>query len=503
MPQMILRIEDLSVENVQAQLPPAEEMLPPVRTVPLLSEGELAVGEPTIPAAEVESGGPTRGGKARALSTDVQLGVGTTNMILGNVALTTLGPDPRLSLQFHHESLDGFDGHAPGSGFSVRDDDLDGGLKFRLGGMDTDLEGGFKENEAGLQQQQAEYSSVLSRAFSGSASFSGSLTDWLTLGVEAIGGYDSLTLQANTPASSYGLRLSPEISAQAHFGAVKVGLETHYWYRSDSYLLDGEDQLQRIEIDSDFSLELPATLVLQARAGWFGNSAGLSLVPLCLAVTGTPLAFLTLSVEGGYKVIPYDMDDIISSNTLAETTPLVDDRGWYGEATGQISLTRDLAVTLKGQYMGHEAMPVGSVAIDPATGLFPVAQTTATQLSGNAGLRWGITKAFSVSAGWDHEFMDRPFFTPIDAITAGLIGLDPNGRFGGSLTMELGPIYDGTFQDPVLHISGFWKIIETVKLQLDGDDLLAPLLDGPRWNIARNTYITPGFRIFGSLSVSL
>jgi hypothetical protein len=99
--------------------------------------------------------------------------------------------------------------------------------------------------------------------------------------------------------------------------------------------------------------------------------------------------------------------------------------------------------------------------------------------------------------------MDRPFFTPIDAITAGLIGLDPNGRFGGSLTVEVGPIADGTLQQPVLHISGFWKIIEAVKLQIDGDDLLAPLLSGPRWNIARNTYIAPGFRISAFLSMSL
>ena len=74
--------------------------------------------------------------------------------------------------------------------------------------------------------------------------------------------------------------------------------------------------------------------------------------------------------------------------------------------------------------------------------------------------------------------MDRPFFTPIDAITGGLIGLDPNGRFGGSLTVAAGPIYDGTYQQPLLHISGFWKIIEPVKLQIDGDDLLARFWTG-------------------------
>ncbi|MGA2378597.1 MAG: hypothetical protein ABSG85_04755, partial [Spirochaetia bacterium] len=95
------------------------------------------------------------------------------------------------------------------------------------------------------------------------------------------------------------------------------------------------------------------------------------------------------------------------------------------------------------------------------------------------------------------------FFTPIDSITAGLVGLDPSGRFGGSLTVAAGPIADGTLQQPLLHISGFWKIIEAVKLQIDGDDLLAPLLNGSRWSIARDTYITPGFRIAASLGMSL
>jgi len=191
LPQMILQVEDLSVENVEALLPPEEEMLPPVRTIPVLSEGELAVGEPSVPAAATESEGPALAQNQRQLSADAQIGTGSTNMILGSVDLTTLGPDPRLSVQFHHESLDGFDGHSPGSGFNTRDDNLDGGLKFRLGGADASLAGGFKEDETGLQGLSGGgYSSALSRAFSGSASLSGTAADWLTLSAGAEGGLD-------------------------------------------------------------------------------------------------------------------------------------------------------------------------------------------------------------------------------------------------------------------------------------------------------------------------
>ena len=69
--------------------------------------------------------------------------------------------------------------------------------------------------------------------------------------------------------------------------------------------------------------------------------------------------------------------------------------------------------------------------------------------------------------------------------------------------MAAGPIADGTLQQPILHISGFWKIIDSLKLQVDGDDLLAPLMGGSRWVIGNGSYIAPGFRLSTSLGMSL
>ena len=439
----------------------------------------------------------------RLLSSEVKLGAGSLNMISGSVALKTLGPDPRFSLRFQHETMDGFGGHAPGSGFSLRNDSLDGGLKFRLGGVDADLGGSFTESETGLQDKVA-FSSALARAVSGNVSFSGSPAEWLTLKAAAEGGLDSLTLVGTAPESSNGLRISPSLSAHARFGAVGFGVESRYWYRDDAYLGLGESQVHRLKIAAVFSLDLPATLIFQASGGWFVNSEGLSLFPFFASITGTPLDFLTISLEGGYKVVPYDLHDILSSGALALPQPLVDDRGWYGDSTVQLSITRDLAATVKVSFMASDAMPRGDTSLDPGgTGLFLVRQSAGVRLATDAGLRWGITQSFSLSAGWSHEFMDRSLFTPIDAITAGILGLDPGGRFGGGVTMTTGPIADGTIQQPLLHVSVFWKIIEALKLQVDADDLLGPLMGGTRWNIGNGTYITPGFRLSTSLSMSL
>jgi hypothetical protein len=503
MPQVVLQVEDLSVEKVVAELPPEGAMLPPVRTVPTLSEGELAVGEPSIPAVAVQGEGAAPLPANRTFSSEAELGAGTPNAIFASIGITSLGPDPRLSLQFHHESMDGFGGHDPVSGFNTRDDSLNGGLRLHFSGVNTELAGGFKEDETGLQQLSMQgYSSALTRAVSGSASFSGSPADWLTVKIDTGGGFDSFALQGASPLSARELRIAPAASAQARWGVMKIGLETRYWYRNDSSLAGAQNQLHRAKVSTDLSFDFSSRLVAQASAGWFWNSAGLSLFPFSLALTGTPLDFFTLSLEGGYKIAPYDMHDILSSNPLALPASLADDRGWYGVTSAQLSFSHELSAKFQLTYMRHDAMPVAVMTLDP-TGLFPVQQSSGVTLSTNAGVRWGITQAFSFSAGWSHEFMDRLFFTPTDAITAGLLGLDPNGRFGGNISMSAGPTADGTFQLPVLHVSGFWRIVEPVKLQIDGDDLLAPLLGGPRWDIARTTYITPGFRISGSLGISL
>jgi hypothetical protein len=506
MPQVILQIEDLSVEKVEAQLPPEEDLLPPERTIPVMNEGDLAVGEPQIPASAVDTEAGARQQADRFLTSEVQLGAGSQNMITGSMSLKTLGQDPRFSLQFNHETLDGFAGHDPGSGFNLRDDGLNGGLKFRLGAMDTDITGSFSENENGLQSNPAgvPYNTALARSLAANASFSASPLEWLALNAAVGAGYDSLTLEGSTPLPVTGLHVAPTLSAEARFGVVKIGLDTSYWYRSET--MSSTDQLNRFQVGSTFHIDLPATFILEGSAAWFWNSAGLSLFPFTLSATGTPFAFLTMSLTGGYKVVPYELNDMISAHSLASpdlSIPLADDRGWFADASVQLTLTRDLAVTTKLSFMASEAMPVGSTSLDAATGLYTIAQQQGLRLDSDVGLRWGISQSFSLSAGWTQEYLTLPLFASSYAITVELIGLEPTGKFGGNFSIVVSPIVTGLLQLPVVRLSGFWKISDVVKLQLDCDDLLWPLLGGPRWDVAPDTYVTPGFRIAGSLSMSL
>jgi hypothetical protein len=167
----------------------------------------------------------------------------------------------------------------------------------------------------------------------------------------------------------------------------------------------------------------------------------------------------------------------------------------------QVTLTQELAASMKLTFMQGQAMPVGASTRDAGTGLFLVTQGPGVRFASDVGVRWGITQSFSVSAGWTHEYATRLFFTPTDSIKAELLGLEPAGKFGGSLSFVFSPTFTGLLQQPVVRMSGFWKVSDAVKIQLEGDDLLWPLLGTERLDIA--PYITPGFRLSGSVSMSL
>jgi hypothetical protein len=506
LPQVILQIEDLSVEKVEAQLPPENELLPPERKIPVLNEGELAIGEPVLPAAGVATVGAVPQVRDRLLTSDIDLGAGSANHILGSIALKTIGKDPRFSLSFNHETLDGFSGKLPGSGFNLRNDDLDGTLKFGIGSFNTEIGGKFSENESGLQGNSP-FLSRLGRTLAGTVSFSVVPLDWLTLTAGARGGGDSLTLQGGAPPTYSGLWVHPSLAAQARFGPVRFGLESHYWFRSDPPTTVPGGPLHRFQAAATFGADLPATFTLDASGGWFVNSAALSVFPFNVTLSATPLQFLTFSVSGGYRVVTYDMHDLMAVSPFALPVSLADDRGWFGDASLQISLTRDFNFTFKGSYMASGALPEGSFTPDPVTGLLPVSSASAQQLSTEAGIRWALSQAFSLSAGWTHQHMAVPFFTPVDSLKLELLGLEPGGRFGGSLSLTLASATGGTslapvLQLPVVRLSGFWKVSDAVRLQIDGDDLLWPLLpEGSRVDVG--PYATPGFRITGSIGISL
>ena len=124
LPQFVLEIEDLSIERIDAKLPPEQDLLSPERRVLLVDLDALVVEDAGVPSAILEAPKSAAASTGdRSLSSEVQLGAGSQNNIVASIDLKTLGADPRFSLAFDHETADGLSGTQAGAGFSHREED--------------------------------------------------------------------------------------------------------------------------------------------------------------------------------------------------------------------------------------------------------------------------------------------------------------------------------------------------------------------------------------------
>ncbi|MCK4515662.1 MAG: hypothetical protein KAU31_10415, partial [Spirochaetaceae bacterium] len=159
-PEFVLRVEELGVEEVEAVLPNEAELALGQIALPLPGADELAVSDiafdAPLPAVAARSGGPS------VFSTG-RLGAGTANHVLGELSIYKLGTDPRFRLGFAHQGLDGFQFNPAGTGYYTFTNAIDGWLSIQSETLELEGEAGFAESEMGLQDKSV-YNAVSVRA---------------------------------------------------------------------------------------------------------------------------------------------------------------------------------------------------------------------------------------------------------------------------------------------------------------------------------------------------
>lgn len=513
LPEVTLDIKDLSVENVQAMLPPAS---PPVivrADVVFPPVPELAVEQPTRRLAA--EGSDPLGGSASPqspLATQATLGAGTQNRVIGDLNVSTTGGNTQSSLAFSHDSADGISGQKQGSGFNTRDDAIAGAISGNLGPVAGGLTGSYSEKEVGLQQQSSVYVSRLGRNLDGTATLSFQPLDWLTVDGSVRGVTDSLTLASASPAQENEYKGASHLSASARTGILMVGVSGDYDYRLDQLITGANDQVQRLKTGVSLSLTLPASLLLEGSVAWFVNTQGLSLFPFSIHATGTPFSALTVDAAFGYRVVPYDDGDVLALSPYLIPMTLEDDRGWFAEGGFQLALTEALSLRAKLSLMSSSAMLTSNdfssttfSMIDSTTyPLYLANQVAANRLTGDAGVRWTVAPGLTLDAGWSREFLDRPSFAPMDTITAALIAMETTGAYGGQLNASLLTGLPPTAQLPEVDIGGFVRLAAPAQLHLDLYDLLWALENNlRRYGPSLYPYVEPGFRVVASVRLSL
>jgi hypothetical protein len=528
LPSVLLEIEDLSIETIDAILPEDEdELLPPEREVPLPDEETLEVKEPApeVGLPEFDITQPLAG---TSFAAEAILGAGFVNHILSEISFYKLGESPRYKLLFSHEMLDGFDFHEAGTGFNSRVDSLETSIKGTAATVDIEAAGSFYEEEQGLQDQSDFYFSHIVRLIDGTTLFSMMPLDILKIYTDFKGSLTSMSLTGAAPPA-FDVSYPPAeviaggtLGGELMFESVTFGISVGYTYRN----ILGSDafELHRLHAQAALGLELPLTFALNGNVGYFYNTDIPWLVPFDIGLSANPGKVFSFQVTGGYRVQENDLYTLWRDypysgfpETLSGYSSLPDNHGWFGEGNLTINLTNTYIISLGlalstnsllywyNPYAPYEA-GAGEpdelvVEPDPVTGLFPLTPVSdILKTTGEAGLRINI-------AQWLYLNMEaRGFLLSgettelawMEALFEG-ISSDENGNFGGSFSLLLKTDFINEFALPEFDIALFYKISDNIKIIGEGYDLLYPFLENGR--ILRGPYVSPGIR--GTLKVHI
>jgi hypothetical protein len=505
LPEIFLEIEDLTAEKLDAVLPPGEELSVPETDIPLPELTPMGVSDETfvIPLPSISgAAAAVDSGESSFYSTGL-IGIGTMNNILGSVSLYKLGDEPRFTFQFSHESADGYNFNPPGTGYFRKTDDLAGWISFRTGSAEIRGEGGYSEDEKGLQQQASYYAAALKKT-SGNFNFSlESPRSPLFLNA----GFSALSLRrilasatSNTePVSHRETKLSGNITAGADFSSVTFHLSADYFYRFVPTVTALGDN--RLFVETGFDAALRDIVVLDGSAGFAYGDTFKSAFPFDLSLSFILKDSVVLSLAGGYQVVTYNYNELWEDFRLLNLQDTLEDGSeWFADGGFKLQ-NRTRSLYLEGGI--GSAYRIGVVELgnyDESSGFYPFTQRDYITLSPRAKLYFSPGKIFDFSLGWEAILLERTAQEDAHRFTweAGINS--SGGRFGATLSGWTA-LNSWIFDVPVLDFSAYFKATEGVEFILEAEDILSPVIESGRVDL--EPFITPGLIITFKTQISL
>ncbi len=497
LPMVVMEIEDLSVEDITAELPESPELLTPERGYPLPEAGDLEVEETpfdiSVPEEGVSAAYITR---RKDLIAEAVLGTGNLNHFFGNVSLFKFGEPPEGKIFFEHEMLDGFSSKPPGSGYNIREDSLEGMVRFNLSELNFQIDGEFHDLERGLQGNGDFYSKI-NRFVTGDAEVKYELSDQFTIKGALNTSVASQLItesgnQASVPEGTTEFILSPTVTGELQLERVYLGFSPRLSYRSVSG--NPDLSLTRIQAAGKVGIDLSDIFRVDGNISWYWSDNTDHLFPFHLALSVTPSDSFTIQAKAGYRLIEYNLIGVFNDYYLADAPDtLEDNHGWFFDLGSRWILSDYWILNAEVSLMDNSGMLTPGEQIDGTTGLFPLYQEESVTLSTDIGARWNILKGLSLRFGLSSELLDRPRFFPQYRFSIELDALEQSGKYGGGLTSIFLTGEHEYIQAPLIEVNGFYRIADSIRLSLEIKDLLAPVLDRPRYSWY--PYIEKGFSI--------
>jgi hypothetical protein len=503
-PSVVLEIEDLSIEKIDAALPKEAELMTFERETPLPGPEEIRLVEPAVDA--LLPGLETKTGEGRSFFASALFGAGLQNNLLTEITFLRLGLQPVIRLLFSYEKLDGFDYRQVGLGYGARSDRFAGSIKYKNNLISLEAEGGFREREQGLQEQTAYFSSGNQFAHADVA-FSARASDVFTVFMKGRGRVTSFSV-TGAAHPTYPVTYPPTeylaggaLRGEFAWPQITVGLGVDYVYRN----IPGDDAFltHRFTGAADVKFEASDRFSGEGAFGVFTSTQIQYLLPFHVTLRALPFDWLSLSAGGGYRVLEQNL-----ANTLPEFTypdfpaAFADNHGWYASAGAQISFESAFLLIVEAALSENANYPTQSRTPDPVTGLYPIIfGSEVTDLSFDCRLKLPLFPWLSVNALSRLDFpLNAGYFSRVSLGGEALVE-EVNGAFGVKATLTFKTGFTSNWEFPYLDASAYVRVLDNMKFVIEGLDLLSPLLSGPRY--APEPYIAPGIRARFKIEIAL
>lgn len=493
-------------EEVEALLPELPPIEAPAVDLPLpepvTEPGEVAavrIPEPREAFSEEASPGGS------SIFTTGTLGAGSTNYILGELALFKIGEEPRFRIEFLHRGLDGFAFNDPGTGHFLRVDRLAGWVAAESEeGRSGELSASYQERELGFQGRPSYYSAEF-RTIAGEAEVRLPLADRVSAYARADLGYTNrlYTVKDPTldPPQAGETRVSPRLGVELDFSRFGLDLYGLSGLRN----IDGApvSSVQKIGGGVEASYELGERWITGAGLAILNEPDRGFLFPFFISLGYELEDRFSLELSGGMEQeIPYlatlwEEYPYLAPGNIAGTE-LPSQEAWYGQ--GRIGW-RPPFTGLEFELAGRYEERLRGITVNPyesATDLLPFETEDREQFTGELNTIWRPNSRVELSAGWETLFLDRHFLEPEHRGTLTGDILTPGRVWGGRFDLSL-PFYDELLL-PVWNVEAYVRPLEAVEVRLGVDDILSPLLDDGRGRgsdepTEEYPFVEPGFTV--------
>ncbi len=515
-PTILLEVEEEQLSLLEAPLPGDEDSVFSALTLPLpdapdlvISPLELEVPGPSpqsisLPLADTEE-------KREYFFSEGLIGGGNSSHILGNIVLYKLGDDPRFELQFFHEGLNGFSGHQAGEGYSFRREILSGTLEFEKNGFYSDTGLIYNETSLGLQDQSG-FSDLTLRKYSLDTSLEAAVTGVWSLQGQVYAGAADQWLSGDNPPRFSGVSISPVGSLLYDSGNLDFDFSVKYIWENLSMVDVDSTDLHEFRAAARLKRELPKGLSLSGDLGVVWEPGVLLDFPASVTFQGDSGHRFFFHFSAARVVEHISIADIWdkyiylkpgdTNGDIDVLSPLV---GWTGNLQGRWTPFDNLSLEAgtEYRYLENGIIPLSS----DTDGLYPFQRGELNNFSASLSGQLEASGPFVLKAGWKGQlFLDPDPLVPLHRIEGAFSWLPSRGAAGASIIGSL-DIYSETQElfttqwIPRIGFSGFYRLSPGIRLIIDGEDLLAPLLDSGRqiWD----KYNDIGFEVTLKVGISL